>query len=175
MNNMNSIVLAGKGSKKKSLEGSHIRQLFAIGAALLTVSGAIVGCAGATSQSPRQVVIELFGAMERNDKPVLASVLDLQALMESRQLDYALGLDTPRVFSSPTQIFEDLTNDGLTKQTWFKYQRVVGDEEIVGDTAFVEVSFVDKDTGKRTFNKFGVRKMGERWRIFSFRTLVAPQ
>ncbi len=135
----------------------------------------IAGCSSDVSQSPRRVVIELFGAMERDEVPVLANVLDLQALMESRQLDYALNLDTPRVFTSPKQIFDDLTNDGLTKLTWFKFQRVVGDEEILGDTAYVDVSFVDKDTGKQTFNKFGVRKIGQRWRIFSFRTLVAPQ
>ncbi len=135
----------------------------------------IAGCSSDVSESPRRVVIELFGAMERNEVPVLANVLDLQALMELRQFDYALNLDTPRVLTSPKQIFDDLTNDGLTKLTWFKFQRVVGDEEILGDTAYVDVSFVDRDTGKQTFNKFGVRKIGQRWRIFSFRTLVAPQ
>jgi hypothetical protein len=150
-------------------------RFLAIVVGLLTVYIPISGCSGEGAQSPRRVVIELFGAMERNERPVLANVLDLHALMELRQFDYALNLDTPRVFTSPTEIFDDLTNDGLTKLTWFKFQRVVGDEEVVGDTAYVDVSFVDRDTGKQTFNKFGVRKIGQRWRIFSFRTLVASE
>ncbi len=165
-----------KNSIKKNLsESQRFRQVLAVTICLLGVGGSIVGCSISDSKSPRLVVIELFGAMEQNDVPTLASVLDIQGLMEKRQLDYALNIDTPRVFSSPTQLFEDLTNDGLTKKTWFSFQRVVGDEEIIGDSAFVDVSFVDRDTGIQTFNKFGVRKIGERWRIYSFRTMVAPQ
>jgi len=142
---------------------------------LLTVSGALLSCAESVSESPRRVVIELFGAMERDERAGLANVLDIAALMEERQYDYALNLDQPRIFTTPLEIFADLTDSGLTKQTWFKYQRVVGDEEITGDTAYVDVSFVDKETGKQIFNRFGLRKVGQRWRIFSFRTLVAPQ
>jgi len=179
-------VVAGKSeaSKKNKENGKNRKNsvafhrwsmAFTVFSCLLTAGGALFSCAESVSESPRKVVIELFGAMERNERAELAGVVDIAALMEPRQYDYALNLEKPRVFTSPQEIFADLTDSGLTKQTWFKYQRIVGDEEISGDTAYVDVSFVDKETGKQTFNKFGVRKIGQVWRIFSFRTLVAPQ
>ncbi len=172
-------VVAGKSGTSRKIEKNsgvlHRRNMaFTVMFCLLIAGGALFSCAESASESPRKVVIELFGAMERNERAELAGVLDIAALMAPRQYDYALNLEKPRVFTSPQEIFADLTDSGLTKQTWFKYQRVVGDEEISGDTAYVDVSFVDKETGKRTFNKFGVRKVGQLWRIFSFRTLVAP-
>lgn len=143
--------------------------------ALLFVSGALIsvtGCSGNVGRRPKQVVIKLFGAMERNDKGAVANALDLVSLIQVRDRDYALNLDTPRVMNSPTDILDDLTGEGETKRVWFDLQRVVGEEEIVGDTAYVEVTFGDRDSGRYFYNKFGLHKVGDQWRIFSFRTPI---
>ena len=138
---------------------------------LLLLALAISGCDTKLEPSPRQHVIKFFGSMERNDRPAIINSLDLVALMEVTEYDYALKLETPRVMQSPISIVEDLTDEGKTKQVWFRMKRVVGDEEILGDTAFVEVSFLDDSKGVQYYNKFGLHKIGEGWRIFSFRTL----
>lgn len=129
-----------------------------------------VSC-GEPQDSPRNTVIHLFGAMERNDRAAVNDILDLPSLMEERTEDYALQADTPRVFHSPDEILDDLTGDGKTRQRWFSLQRVVGSADIMGDTAFVEISFVDKIKSIQYFNKFGLRRVNGHWKIYSFRTI----
>jgi hypothetical protein len=121
--------------------------------------------------NPKEVVIQLFGAMERNEKAAVAHLLDLPALMEIEGEDYALQRETPRKFYNPEDILNDLTDDGLTKSIWFSMQRVIGSTRIVGDTAFVEVSFIDKEKGIQYYNKFGLHKKEGTWKIYSFKTV----
>lgn len=129
----------------------------------------IIGCEGYGQNSPKQVVIGLFGAMEKDDKAALAHLLDLAALMQNIDTDYALsGDDKPRVFSSPQQILEDLTENGLTKTRWFSMQRIINDVEILGETATVEVTFVDKKASKGYTTKFGLHTKNGKWKIYSF-------
>ncbi len=129
-----------------------------------------VSC-GEPQDSPRNTVIHLFGAMERNDRAAVNDILDLPSLMQESPEDYALAADSPRVFHSPDEVLDDLTGDGVTRQRWFALQRVVGSADIKGDTAFVEISFVDKAKGIQYFNKFGLHKINGRWKIYSFRTM----
>jgi len=110
--------------------------------------------------------------MERNDRAAIVYLLDLPALMSITGVDYALQRDEPRVFRNPEKLLDDLTNDGLTKTKWFEMQRVIGKTEIKGDTAFVEVSFISKETNIQYYNKFGLHRKNEQWRIYSFRTIT---
>ncbi len=130
-----------------------------------------LACSGQNLQDPKQVVIAFFGAMEKNDQASLAHLLDLAALMKNVEQDYAFQGSEPRVFTNPQQILEDLTNDGQTKQRWFSLQRIVNRAEIMGETATVEVTFVDKAASKGYRTRFGLRKTNGNWKIYSFRTV----
>jgi hypothetical protein len=147
----------------------HMRWI-AVLAFALTVLG-LVGCGSDDEFDPRKVVISMFGAMEKNDKATLAHILDLVELMKTTEQDYALGGGNARVWTNPQQILDDLTGDGLTKQRWFSYQRIVNKAEIFGETAAVEVTFVDKEKSKGYRTKFGVHKVNEKWKIYSFKTI----
>lgn len=147
-----------------------IGQLLVIG-----LLGLLAACSQISNDSPKDVVIKFFGAMERNDTGRIAHLLDLPALMNIRDQDYALQTDSPRVFRNPDDILGDLTDGGLTKTRWFAMQRVIGNTEANGDTAFVEVSFIDKNTNTQYYNKFGLHKPDGRWKIFSFKTISAAQ
>ncbi len=76
-----------------------------------------------------------------------------------------------RFFMDIDAILDDLTEGGLTHNRWMAMQRIVGDAEQSGDTAYVEVSFISQETGKQYYNKWGLRKMNDRWKIFSFHAL----
>ncbi len=132
----------------------------------------VVGCGGAdTGDDPRKVVISMFGAMEKDDKAALAHVLDLAELMRTGNDDYAMQTNQPRTFVSPQEILDDLTGDGKTKKRWFSLQRIVNEAEIMGETATVEVTFVDKDASHGYRTKFGLHKKEGKWRIYSFKTI----
>jgi len=130
-----------------------------------------VGCSTDSSSDPREVVISMFGAMEKNDKAALAGILDLPELMKIYNSDYALQTDSIRLFTTPQQILEDLTDDGLTKTRWFSYQRIINKSFIDGESATVEVTFVDKENSIGYRTKFGLHKVNSKWKIYSFKTI----
>ena len=139
-----------------------------IGLLALTTLGC--GGSGSGSSDPRQVVISFFGAMEKNDQATLAHMLDLAELMKNGSEDYAVRADSPRVFINPQDILNDLTNDGLTKTRWFALQRIVNDAEVMESTATVEVTFVDKAASKGYRTRFGLHRVNDKWKIYSFKT-----
>jgi len=135
----------------------------------LTVLALAAGCGSGADGNPKEVVIQLFGAMDRNERAAIPRLLDMPALMEAQDEDYALQRSRPRKFYNPEEILNDLTDSGLTKTIWFSMQRIVGKTTHQGDTAFVEVSFVDKAKGVQYYNKFGLHRVNNRWKIYSFR------
>jgi hypothetical protein len=153
----------------------RVKAIVPAAAVLLLAVMFLAGCSSSPSQTdPRKVVISMFGAMEKNDQAALARLLDLPALMNNTQSDYAMQTDSPRVFTSPKQILDDLTDNGATKQRWFSFQRIVNTSQINGDHATVEVTFVDKATSKAYMTKFGLLKTNGKWRIYSFNTETTP-
>ncbi len=130
------------------------------------------GCSDSGSDDPKKTVISFFGAMEKDDKAALTHFLDLAELMKNITEDYAFHSDDePRVFTSPQQLLEDLTEDGLTKTRWFSYQRIIGNVENFGETATVEVSFIDKKSSKGYLSKFGLHKLNGKWKIYTFKAI----
>jgi hypothetical protein len=130
----------------------------------------LAACGGTDMRDPRQVVIALFGAMEKNDQAALTHLLDIPELMRNSQEDYAIQKENARVFTNPEQVLEDLTGEGETKRVWFAHQRIIANAQIMGETATVEVTFVDKEASRGYRTTFGLHlKQGE-WRIYSFKT-----
>jgi len=138
---------------------------------LILLAGLLTGCSDLDLEDPRQVVIAMFGAMEKNDQAALAHILDLPELMKTSGDDYAFQTDEPRTFHDPQEILEDLTNDGKTKEVWFGLQRIVNKAQIMGESATVEVTFVDKDASKGYRTAFGLHRIHGKWKIYSFQTM----
>jgi hypothetical protein len=141
---------------------------------LLLALPVISGCSSSGPSDPRATVIAMFGAMEKNDRAALAHLLDLGALMSNVSEDYALQTDSPRVITNPQQILDDLTGDGLTKTRWFALQRIVNKAEVTGETATVQVTFVDKASSTGYMTKFGLHVVNGKWKIYSFKTFQEP-
>ena len=145
-------------------------RMFAALLGLALLLGIMAGCSSSSADNPKEAVIAFFGAMEKNDKAALAHLLDLAELMRNTNTDYALAGDSARVFTSPTQMLDDLTGEGKTKTEWFSYQRIVNETQLNGDVATVEVTFNDKARGKAYLTKFGLHKVNGKWKIYSFKT-----
>ena len=139
------------------------------GIALLFSVAFLSACGGSGPTDPRETVIAFFGAMEKNDQAALAHLLDLAKLMKNTESDYALQSNEKRVFTSPVEILEDLTGEGLTKRRWFSLQRIVNRSEINGSMATVEVSFVDQNSSTQYLTKFGLHIVNDKWKIYTFK------
>ncbi len=131
------------------------------------------GCSSdSEGPSPKETVIALFGAMEKDDQPALIYLLDLPELMKNLNEDYALQTDSPRVFTSPEQVLEDLTGEGETKKIWFSLQRIINKEYLASEeNATVDVTFVDKERSRGYMTRFGLHKVNGKWKIYSFKTV----
>lgn len=136
------------------------------------ISIALSACGGTDMSDPKEVVIAMFGAMEKDDKATLTHMLDIPELMRYTQEDYAIQQEEGRVFTNPEQVLDDLTGDGETKRVWFAHQRIVSQVQIMGETATVEVTFVDKDASQGYRTAFGLHLKHGEWRIYSFKTLT---
>ena len=137
---------------------------------LLVLAGGLALAMGCSSRpsGPKDAVIAVFGAMEKNDKATLAHLLDLAALMQNLNDDYALQKDAPRRFTNPEQILDDLTGAGETKKRWFSLQRIIDKVEINGAEATVDVTFVDKQASRGYQTKFALHVVNDRWKVYSF-------
>lgn len=139
--------------------------------AFVVMVACLSACSGSAPTDPRETVIAFFGAMEKNDEAALAHLLDLAELMRHTETDYALQTDQPRVFTSPVDILKDLTGEGETKTRWFSMQRIINRSEIYGQTATVEVSFVDPRSSTQYLTKFGLHFENDRWQIYTFKAV----
>jgi len=142
------------------------KAIFCLTAALVIIGGC--GPKVDTDTDPRRIVLNLFKAMDNDDRPALAHYLDFASLLKTSVADYALQTDSMRVFYDPEQILSDLAKGGLTNTRWGAMQRVVDDVQQGNDTALVEVSFIDKGSSTQYMTKFGLRKIGGNWKVFSF-------
>jgi hypothetical protein len=129
----------------------------------------LAACSQTQTDDPKQVVIAMFGAMEKDDKAALIRLLDIPELMKDTGDDYATQ-GKPRVWTSPEQILDDLTGEGQTKTVWFKHQRIINTVKVQGESATVEVTFMNKETSRAYMTKFGVHKKHGKWMIYSFKT-----
>ncbi len=148
-----------------------MRSIICLFVAVITALAGVTGCESNNQVDPKQTVIALFSAMEKDDKAALTRILDLAELMQTINEDYALQTNNPRKFSNPQEILDDLTGEGQTKKTWFSLQRIINKTDIQGDVATVEVTFVDKEQSQGYMTKFGLHKKSGKWRIYSFKVM----
>jgi len=139
----------------------------------LIISLSACGGNSYSESDPRQVVIKTFGAMEDGNRSALAHYLDFGRLLNPGDRDITLKTDSVRNFRTPDELLDDLLEGGLTHDRWFAMQRVVGSSDQIGDTAWVEVSFISNETNRQYLNKWGLHKIDGNWKIFSFATMDA--
>ncbi len=131
----------------------------------------VAGCSSGpnTSSDPSKVVVNMFRAIQDNDRDKLAHYLDFPALMTPTGSDYALNMDTARKFTNPEEILDDLLPGGQTYEAWKDLQKIVNKTISQSpDSALVEVTFNDKQTGRAYRTAFGLDKINDVWKIYSF-------
>lgn len=126
----------------------------------------LLGCGEAP---PDRSVYAFFDAMTQGDANRMAGVLDSSVFLGhsgSPDLDsLARGADFE---TRRNRILQELTG-GNVKRLWLTKQIVVGHTEQERDTAGVEVSFVESETGKQYFTRFELVRKGKTWRIVRFK------
>ncbi len=123
--------------------------------------------------APNSVVIQFLEKdMPNSDTTAILAKLDLPTLVQERKSEFADAGDSLRVQRyTEDSLIADLTAGGELNNRWLALQIIVSRVTEKGDTALVEVSFIDAQRDVQYYNKMGLRKTEEGWKIYSFKTL----
>ncbi len=136
---------------------------------ILSYSALVVILVGCSSRmSPREVTIEFVGAVIEDDSLSIERHLDLDSMVKHRLMEIPPvdSTETPEYLRN--RILQNLIGDGGTRALWKSMIPVVNRELIVGDTAEVELTFLDKANAKYHYSKIYLHKTETGWRVFYF-------
>jgi len=129
----------------------------------------ILSCS--SSNQPKDTVMTFFGAMRSADTLGIQSTVDLEKVLAERKNELVLAGRSAEADSlNREKLIGELTVGNLNL-LWLKNQIVVGKTEKKGDTALVEISFIDPNTGTQYYNKMALYKKDKDWKIFAFKVL----
>ena len=136
------------------------------------VSLAIISCSSGPP-APNKVVIEFLEKdMANSDTTAILAKLDVSALVQERKNEFMEAGDSLRGQRyTGDSLTADLVAGGELNNRWLALQIIVSRVTQKGDSALVEVSFIDAKSDVQYYNKMGLRKIPPGWKIYSFKTL----
>jgi hypothetical protein len=136
------------------------------------VSLAVISCSSGPP-APNKVVIEFLEKdMANSDTTAILAKLDVPALVQERKNEFMEAGDSLRGQRyTGDSLTADLVAGGELNNRWLALQIIVSRVTQKGDTALVEVSFIDAKRDVQYYNKMGLRKIPHGWKIYSFKTL----
>jgi hypothetical protein len=136
------------------------------------ISLAIISCSSGPP-APNKVVIEFLEKdMANSDTTAILAKLDVPALVQERKNEFMEAGDSLRGQRyTGDSLTADLVAGGELNNRWLAYHIIVSRVMQKGDSAEVEVSFIDAAKSVQYYNRMGLKKTKEGWKIYSFRTL----
>ena len=118
------------------------------------------------SPSPRVVVMDFIEAVNTADTASLEMYLDLERFTQEKVKELPDSMRAEVFSKVKEQLRENFLGSGGTRLKWQNKMIVVNKEEIEGDSALVEVTFVDQKTGITEYTKARLYKKEGRWWIY---------
>ena len=118
------------------------------------------------SPSPRVVVMDFIEAVNTADTASLETYLDLERFTQEKVKELPDSVRAEVFSKVKEQLLENFLGSGGTRLKWQNKMIVVNKEEIDGDSALVEVTFVDQKTGITEYTKTRLYKKEDRWWIY---------
>jgi hypothetical protein len=118
---------------------------------------------------PRNTVKKFIEAVDQSDTTATGKLLDFRELLRG-SLEGISEKEKEELFPELRQnILKDLSGEGITRMTWKNSLLVVGKSEVVGDSATVEVTYINKLSGTKNYTKMGLHFIGGKWKIYNFK------
>lgn len=141
------------------------------GAAILAILLiGIIGCASDNRSDPRDTIRDFFTAMRNSDSTYLSLHIDFGQAVGTLGEEFNIDSAAPAGDHSHG-LLSAMTGEGKLRTRWLENQIVLGGATVRGDSAWVEVSFIDRLTRVQYYNKMCLDFRTDHWVINSFRTL----
>ena len=118
---------------------------------------------------PREDVKKLIAAVDQSDTTALKESLDLDWMVNQRLKVVPEKDSLTSFFKKRQELLEDLTGNGATRVSWNNSLVVIGKSEIVGDSATVEVTYIDKTNGIKDYTRMGLYFKDGKWKIYDLK------
>jgi hypothetical protein len=126
----------------------------------------LFACHCSKSPRPRVVVMDFMEAVSKADTATIEKYLDLDKFTEEKLKELPDSQQIAVFSQVREQLFNNFLGSGGTRLRWQNKMIVVNKEDIQGDEALVEVTFVDQKTGRQEYTKARLYKKPEGWRIY---------
>lgn len=137
---------------------------------LVVVGVAVIACSG--RPQPKSTIMDLFTALHADDTSSVRQSIDFDRAWVSVQDELAEPGDSLRTeVAWGERLYGSLTGDGDLRRRWIKTQVVINKTDFFGDSATVEVSFIDRESRVQFYNKMALVYTSGRWKIVAFHTL----
>jgi hypothetical protein len=134
----------------------------------------LASCSHDARPNPKDTIVYMFDAMRQSDSISLAMNIDLASAARGMERELApVVTDSNEAQSDPAALLlSSMVGEGNLRKRWLDDNQIVlGKTETTGDTALVEVSFIDKITRVQYYNKMRLVFRNDRWIVTDFRTL----
>lgn len=138
------------------------RRIFCL--SLVCVLVAALACS--KNPSPRVVVMDFIEAVNKADTAALTQYLDLDKFTQEKLKELPDSQRTAVFPSMKEQLWQNFLGTGGTRLRWQNKMIVVNKEDIQGDSAWVEVTFVDQKTGMTEYTRARLYRKDGRWWIY---------
>ncbi len=119
-----------------------------------------------TGPSPRVVVMDFVEAVNKADTAAIDKYLDIDGYAQEKLKELPESERKQNFLKFKEHLKGDFLGNGLTRLLWQSKMIVVNKEDISGDSAVVEVTFIDKDTGATVYTKAKLHKINKRWMLY---------
>ena len=135
---------------------------------LILMAGMFVLLVCSGRPSPRKVAMEFVEAVYGSDSTAILKYVDfdevargkLKRLPEEAQLG---NLDLMKM-----DLFQSLVGNGAVRAKWQSFRIVVAGETVQGDSAWVDVTFMHKETGSTRYSQMILVWKEDSWKITSY-------
>jgi len=118
---------------------------------------------------PRENVKKLIAAVDQSDTTALKESLDLNWIV-NQGLKVVSEKDSLASFLKKRQeLLDDLTGNGATRISWNNSLVVIGKSEVIGDSATVEVTYIDKTNGIKDYTRMGLYFRDGKWKVYDLK------
>lgn len=118
------------------------------------------------SPSPRVVVMDFIEAVNQDDTASIEKYMDFNRFAQEKIKELPEGSTQKFTPQYKEQLVNSYLGNGLTRLDWQNRWIVVNDEKIMGDSATVEVTFMDQKTGLADYTHARLYKKNKKWIMY---------
>jgi len=133
---------------------------------LITAIFLVLACGG--RPSPRKIVMEFMEAVYDSDSEAILKYVDFEAVARGKLKHLPQEEQLQNLDLMKKDLYSSLIKSGAVRAKWQSYRPVVADETVQGDSAWVDVTFMHKETGSTRFTQMILLWKENSWKITSY-------